>query len=80
MALPHDKTTWLGRAKDKVLKLLWNIYGQKQAGHIWNEYVVSKLVQIGFEKSNVDECVFFKDEVFLYYILMMVYLWPRIII
>ena len=69
MELPHGITTWSGHAKDKVLKLLWKIYSQKQAGHVWNEYVVYKLIQIRFEKSNVDEYVFFRDEViFMLYI------------
>ena len=55
MELPHGITTLSGHAKDKVLKLLLNIYGYKQTGHVWNECVVSKLFQIGFEKSNVDK-------------------------
>ena len=40
MELPHGITTWLGHTTDKVLKLLQNIYGQKQACHVWNKYVV----------------------------------------
>ena len=63
MGSPHGITTWYDQAKDKVLKLLRSIYSQKQAGHVWNEYVVLKLIQIRFEKSNVDEYVFFRDEV-----------------
>ena len=42
---------------------------QKQAGHVMNEYVVSKLMQIGFEKSYVDEQVFFWEGViFIIYV------------
>ena len=44
-------------------------YCQKQAGHVWDEYVASKLIQIRFEKSYVDECVFFqKWLIFILYI------------
>ena len=46
--------------KEYVLKLHRSIYGQKQAGRIWNQYLVRKLVkQLGFRQSTVDECVFY---------------------
>jgi hypothetical protein len=46
--------------KDYVLKLHRNIYGQKQAGRVWNQYLVSKLVkELDFKQSKVDECVFY---------------------
>ena len=36
--------------KDYVLKLNRNIYRQKQAGQVWNKYLVDKLVkEIGFK-------------------------------
>jgi hypothetical protein len=43
-----------------VLKLIRNIYGQKQAGRVWNQYLVKKLHDIGFEPSSIDESVFYK--------------------
>jgi hypothetical protein len=47
--------------KDHVLKIHRNIYGQKQAGRVWNQYLVRKLVQeLGFQQSAVDECVFYR--------------------
>jgi hypothetical protein len=49
-----------GRSKDMVLKLLKNIYGQKQAGRVWNSYLVEKLASIGFHPSLIDDCVFFR--------------------
>ena len=50
--------------KDYVLKLNKNVYGQKQAGRVWNKYLVDKLVnEIGFKQSEVDECVFYKGNV-----------------
>jgi Reverse transcriptase (RNA-dependent DNA polymerase) len=44
---------------DYVLKIHRNIYGQKQAGRVWNKYLVSKLVKLGLKQSSVDECVFY---------------------
>jgi Reverse transcriptase (RNA-dependent DNA polymerase) len=47
--------------KDYVLKIHRNIYGQKQAGRVWNQYLVRKLVKdLGFQQSAVDECVFYR--------------------
>jgi len=47
--------------KDFVLKIHRNIYGQKQAGRVWNQYLVRKLVSdLGFQQSAVDECVFYR--------------------
>jgi hypothetical protein len=34
-----------GWRKDYVLKIHPNIYGQKQAGQVWNEYLVNKLMK-----------------------------------
>ncbi len=42
MKLPQGIETAKGNSKDHVLKLLKNIYGQKQAGCVWNEYLVDK--------------------------------------
>ena len=43
-----------------VLKLHKNIYGQKQAGRVWNQHLVKRLKSIGFKPSTSDECVFYK--------------------
>ena len=49
--------------KDYVLKLHRNIYGQKQAGRVWNQFLVSKLVnELNFKQSKVDECVFYRGK------------------
>lgn len=51
-------------SKEYVLKLHRNIYGQKQAGRVWNQYLVKKLIdKVGFVQSKVDECVFYKEEI-----------------
>lgn len=43
-----------------VLEVLQNIYGQKQAGRVWNLYLVERLKEIGFTPSKYDPCVFYK--------------------
>jgi hypothetical protein len=43
-----------------ALKLNKNLYGQKQAGRVWYRHLTKKLLAIGFIKSDVDECVFYK--------------------
>jgi hypothetical protein len=42
------------------LKLLKNLYGQKQAGCVWHEYFVEGLIERHFKQSIVDNCVFYK--------------------
>ena len=63
MELPTGIHTKHGNSKDHVLKLLTNIYGQKQAGRIWNSYLVTKLQEINFKKSLIDDWVFYRDNV-----------------
>jgi hypothetical protein len=48
MELPQGIQTKHKNSKDCVLKLEKNIYGQKQAGHMWNSFLVDKLLSIGF--------------------------------
>jgi Reverse transcriptase (RNA-dependent DNA polymerase) len=43
-----------------VLSVLKNIYGSKQAGRVWNQHLVDKLLSIGFVQSALDPCVFYK--------------------
>jgi hypothetical protein len=51
MELPQSIHTKHSNSKDHVLKLLRNIYGQKQAGRVWNQFLVSKLLEVGFIQS-----------------------------
>ena len=44
-----------------VFRLNRNLYGQKQAGRVWNKYLVKGLTELGFKQSKVDECVFYKE-------------------
>jgi hypothetical protein len=63
MELPKGIETKYGNGKTHVLKLLKNLYGQKQAGRVWNQHLTKGLKAIGFKQSNVDECVFFRGNV-----------------
>jgi hypothetical protein len=47
------------------LILLKNLYGQKQAGHVWHEYLVEGLIEGHFKQSIVDNCVFYKGSTML---------------
>jgi hypothetical protein len=52
-----------GDAKDYVLKIHRNIYGQKQAGRVWNKFLTNKLTKVlGFKQSKVDECVYYRGK------------------
>jgi hypothetical protein len=51
---------------NKVLKLLKNIYGQKQAGRIWYLHLRDKLLSMGYVQSQVDECVFYRQNIILF--------------
>jgi hypothetical protein len=47
MALPKDYIV-KGSNENHVLKLIKNVYGQKQAGRVWNAYLSKGLKEIGF--------------------------------
>ncbi len=67
--LPQGIQTEHGNSKDHVLKLEKNIYGQKQAGRVWNSFLVDKLLSVGFTTSFIDDCVFFRDDIiFMVYV------------
>lgn len=48
-----------------LLKLLCNIYGQKQAGRVWNQYLNQGLSDIEFQVSKVDPCLYYWNGVVL---------------
>ena len=49
---------------EHVLKVEKNIYGQKQAGRVWNQHLVRKLANdVGFTQSEHDKCLFYKGNV-----------------
>jgi hypothetical protein len=58
MELPQGIQTAHGNSKDRVLKLEKNIYDQKQAGCVWNSFLVDKLMSLGFIPSLINDCIF----------------------
>ncbi len=77
MELPTGIHTKHGNSKDHILKLLANIYGQKQAGRVWNSYLFTKLREINFKQSLIDDCVFYQDDaIFIVYVNNGIFLGP----
>jgi hypothetical protein len=69
MELPQGIQVAEGDSRDYVLKLMKNIYGQKQAGCVWNEFLVERLSSLGYKASLIEDCAFFKDDIiFMVYI------------
>ena len=55
--------------KTHALKLLRNIYGQKQSGRVWNKFMDHGMREIGFKPSQFDPCLYYRGSVlFLVYI------------
>ena len=63
MKVPKGYYVESGDNRDYVLKLKRNLYGQKQAGRIWNKYLIENLERIGFQQSEHDECVLYRGKV-----------------
>jgi hypothetical protein len=49
-----------GTRKTHCLHLLKNLYGQNQAGQVWNKHLHKGLTKKGFIQSKIDECVYFR--------------------
>jgi hypothetical protein len=78
MEIPQGIVVKGASSKQHVLKLLANIYGQKQAGRVWNAFLVDKLREIGFIQSLVDDCVFYRDDlIFIVYVDDGIFLGPN---
>ena len=55
--------------KTHALKLLRNVYGQKQAGRVWNKFMDQGMCEVGFTPSQFDPCLYYRGSVaFLVYI------------
>jgi hypothetical protein len=54
-----------GSRKTHCLSLKKNLYGQKQAGRVWNEYLHEGLLARGFRQSKVDLCLYYRGKVAL---------------
>ena len=69
MTLPYGFLTWHGHAKAYVLRLINNIYGQKQVGKVFADYRDEKLCEINLKFLVSDECVFGRGKmIFVAYI------------
>ena len=51
--------------KTHVFKLLRNVYGQKQAGQVWNKYMDQGMRDIGFTPSKFDCCLYYRGSVMI---------------
>jgi hypothetical protein len=54
-----------GSDKNHVLKIIKNIYGQKQAGRVWNEFLIQGLLELGFTQSKYDMCLIWRSSCIL---------------
>ena len=69
LQLPDGIETESGNIRTHVLKILRNVYGQKQSGKVWDNFLSENLFNIGFEWSKIDMCVFYRvNLVFLVYV------------
>jgi Reverse transcriptase (RNA-dependent DNA polymerase) len=49
-----------------VLQVLMNIYGQKQAGKVWNDCLIHGLTtKLGFTQSTMDQCMLWRGGVII---------------
>ena len=49
--------------KTHAHKLICNVYGQKQAGRVWNKYMDQGMREIGFTPSKFDPCHYYHGSV-----------------
>ena len=68
LQLPDGIDNESDNSRTHVLKILRNVYDQKQAGKVWADFLSENLFKIGFERINIDGCVFSRGNlVFLVY-------------
>ena len=60
MIIPKGYQLQEGKNKDYTLKLKKNLYGKKQAGRVWNQFLVQKLELVGFKQSKHDPCILYQ--------------------
>ena len=52
-----------GSRTTHCLELKKNLYGQKQAGRVWNQYLHNGMLARGFVQSKVDMCLYYRGKV-----------------
>ena len=65
LRIPQGFDPRRGSRKTHALQLLRNVYGQKQAGRVWNQFLDAALIKIGFISSDIDPCLYFKQGIVL---------------
>ena len=60
--LPEGHAEFSPNGVPKVLKLLKSLYGLKQAGLNWHDYLAVILLEFGFVRSEVDTCLYIYDK------------------
>jgi hypothetical protein len=69
MELPKGIQLSSGNSNTHVLRLIKNLYEQKQAGRVCNQHLAKGLKKAGVVASRVDECVFYKGKtIFIVYV------------
>ena len=68
MEIPQGFEQKDGGKKTHVLKLLKNLYGQKQAGRIWNLHLHKGLIERGYLQSKIDPCVYSRGNCYITYL------------
>ena len=69
MELPNGFNTIEVDGRTHVLQLLKNLYRQKQVGQVCKHHLNDALLQVGFKKLAVDECVWYQNKtIFFYYV------------
>jgi Reverse transcriptase (RNA-dependent DNA polymerase) len=67
-----------GSRKKNCLLLKKNVYGQRQAGRVWNQYLHDGLVARGFKQSKIDMCLYYRGRVaLLFFVDDGIFLGPR---
>ena len=65
MQLPQGYQRQGMTRKTHAIKLICNVYGQKQAGHVWNKFMDKGMRDIGFTPSTFDPCLYYRGSVLL---------------
>ena len=67
MKFPYGIRTKRGTTRSHVIKLKQNLYEKKQVGRVWFQHLTSKLRDIDFQQSAIDECVFYRRNVISFF-------------
>ena len=58
LQLPDVIETDSGSIRTHIIKMLRNVYVQKQACKVWADLISDNIFKIGFKKSNINKCMF----------------------